>query len=77
MNNKMTIFYRKSNGDLTDIISGEQSMFMYGDLEEDYTLIYGFIIVDHDEYVMRNSRLFCIVDGTIKLKDSEAIQKYI
>jgi len=77
MINKMTVFYRKSTGDLTDIIQDEQSMDLYGDLKADYELIYSFIIVNFDEYVMRNKQLFCITNGTIKLKDSEAIQKYI
>jgi len=77
MNKKMTIFYRKSTGDLADIIQDEQSMAMYGNLEADYTLIYAFIISDYDEYVMKNPTLFTIIDGAIKLKDSATLQKYI
>ena len=77
MNKKMTVFYRKSTGDLADICSDEQTMDVYGDLKADYELIFSFIVVDYDEYIMRNKQLFCIIDGTIKLKDSETIQKYI
>ncbi len=77
MGTKMTIFFRKSTGDLTDIIQGEQTMDMYGELKSDYELIYSFVVVDFDEYVMKNSRLFCIVDGKLKLKNSEELQKYL
>ncbi|NOW84270.1 hypothetical protein B0H39_003182 [Clostridium beijerinckii] len=77
MNRKMTVFYRKSNGDLTDIATDEQTMDFYGELKSDYELIYSFVVVDFDEYVMKNSRLFCIVDGKLKLKNSEELQKYL
>ena len=73
----MTVFFRKSNGDLTDIIQDEQNMSVYGDLQADYELIYSFVVVDFDEYVMKNSRLFCIVDGKVKIKNSEELQKYL
>jgi hypothetical protein len=77
MNRKMTIFYRKSTGDLADICSDEQTMDFYGSLKADYELIFSFIIVDFDEYVMQNPRLFIIIDCAIKLKDSETLQKYM
>lgn len=77
MNKKMTVFYRKSTGDLTDIVTDEQTMDFYGTLKADYELIFNYIVVDYDEYVMRNPSLFSVIDGTIKLKDSETIQKYI
>lgn len=74
---KMTIFYRKSNGDLADIIQDEQTMAIYGDLEADYCLIYSYLVVEYDEYVMKNPNLFSIVDGELKLKNTEVLQKYI
>ncbi|AQS04798.1 hypothetical protein [Clostridium beijerinckii] len=77
MNKKMTVFFRKSNGDLTDIIQDEQNMSVYGDLQADYEMIYDFVVVDYDEYVMINKNLFCIVDGKLKLKNSEELQKYL
>ncbi|NRT88096.1 hypothetical protein [Clostridium beijerinckii] len=77
MGTKMTIFFRKSTGDLADIIQGEQTMDMYGELKTDYELIYSFVVVDFDEYVMKNSRLFCIVDGKVKLKDVDELKKYM
>lgn len=73
----MTVFFRKSNGDLTDIIQDEQNMSVYGDLQADYEMIYDFVVVDYDEYVMINKNLFCIVDGKLKLKNSEELQKYL
>lgn len=73
----MTVFFRKSNGDLTDIIQDEQNMSVYGDLQTDYEMIYDFVVVDYDEYVMINKNLFCIVDGKLKLKNSEELQKYL
>lgn len=77
LNKKMTVFFRKSNGDLTDIIQDEQNMSVYGDLQADYEMIYDFVVVDYDEYVMINKNLFCIVDGKLKLKNSEELQKYL
>ncbi|NSB16448.1 hypothetical protein [Clostridium beijerinckii] len=77
MDKKMTVFFRKSNGDLTDIIQDEQNMSVYGDLQTDYEMIYDFVVVDYDEYVMINKNLFCIVDGKLKLKNSEELQKYL
>lgn len=75
--NEMTVFYRKSTGDLTDIIQGTQTMAMYGDLKSDYELIYDLMVVSYDDYIMKNPNLFCIVNGVIKLKDSETLQKYM
>ncbi|WP_026887731.1 hypothetical protein [Clostridium beijerinckii] len=77
MNEKMTIFYRKSTGDLTDMAVGEQDMNAYGDLKADYELIYDFVVVDYDEYVMINKNLFYILDGKVKLKDVDALKKYM
>lgn len=74
---KMTIFYRKSNGDLADIIQDEQTMAIYGDLQADYELIYTYIVTPFDEYVMKNPNLFSIVDDVLKLKNSEVLQKYM
>jgi hypothetical protein len=75
--NKMTIFYRKSTGDLTDISPGEQNFEFYGRLAGDYKLIYNFIVVDYDEYVMLNAEKFNIIDDQIKIKQNEDLSKYM
>lgn len=75
--NKMTIFYRRSTGDLTDICPGEQDFEFYGRLADDYKLIYSLIVVDYDEYVMLNAGKFNIIDGQIKIKKNEDLSKYM
>jgi len=74
--NKMTIYYRKSNGDITGMCSCINDMGWYGKLKDDYCLTHDFIVIDLDEYVMKNLKLFKIDDKKLKLKDIN-LSKYI
>lgn len=83
-NEKMTIFYKLRNYEIDAICTGEQSLVFYADLElEDAELIYGYIIVDLDLYVLRNRRFFELIeeDGALKLQMKQeykdSLKKYI
>ena len=53
-NKKMTIFYMKSDGSIVNFSTWIQDMDFYGKHKQEYGLIYDFIVVDYDEYVMNN-----------------------
>lgn len=55
---KMTIYYRKKTGEIKEFISGECDMSVFGAEEEDYALIWDFIVVEIDDYVRNNRHLF-------------------
>lgn len=81
---KMTIFYKLRNNEIDAICTGKQSLKFYADLElEDAQLIYGYIIVDLDLYVLRHMEFFeLVVDrDTLQLQMKEeyknTLQKYI
>lgn len=83
-NKKMTVFYKLRNYEINAICMGEQDLTFYADLElEDTKLIYGYIIVDLDLYVLRNRRFFELIeeDGTLKLQMKQeykdSLKKYI
>nr|DAF76779.1 MAG TPA: hypothetical protein [Caudoviricetes sp.] len=83
-NKKMTVFYKLRNNEIDAICTGEQSLKFYADLEEeDSKLIYGYIIVDLDMYVLRNKRLFELVESEgdliLRMKEEyrDSLKKYI
>jgi hypothetical protein len=68
MKNNMTIFYSKSNGSIKGAGSGIQNMNIYGDDAEDYSLIWDFIVLPIDDYVIKNVQLFKINVNTKNLE---------
>lgn len=75
--NKMTIFYNKRLGSIQAIVGGTQNMSYFGEQEEDFKIIYDYIVVDKDEYVINNSSYFIVINNVLKLKDSTCINKYL
>lgn len=75
--NKMTIFYNKRLGIIQSIVTGTQNMSYFGEQEEDFKIIYDYIVVDKDEYVINNSSYFIVINNALKLKDSACINKYL
>lgn len=75
--NKMTIFYNKRLGSIQAIVTGTQNMSYFGEQEEDFKIIYDYIVVDKDEYVINNSSYFIVINNVLKLKDSACINKYL
>lgn len=76
-NNKMTIFYRKRNGQISNITTQEIGFEFYGELEEDYKLTHDFITIDYDKDVVFNSQLFEIDNNKLVLKNRKLFEKYI
>lgn len=70
MNSKMTIFYRKANGEIKQFATGIQGFEMFGEEQEDYKLIWNIIILDRDEYVLKNIKDFIIKDNILMLKEA-------
>lgn len=74
---KMTIFYNKRLGSIQAVVSGSQDMSYFGEEEEDFKQIYDYIVVDNDEYIIKNSYNFIVVNGELKIKDISNISKYL
>ncbi len=82
---KMTILYKLRTKEIDAICSGEQDLKFYNDLDnEDAALIYGYIIIDYDQYVLRNKRYFKLAEDennnliiTMKEEYQETLKKYI
>lgn len=67
---KMTIFYSKSTGDINCYCTGEQNMSYYGKFASDMAVVFDFIVLDYDQYVMDNINNFVVNAGVLKLKQS-------
>lgn len=82
---KMTIFYKLRNLEIDKIISGEQNLTTYARLDlEDAQLIYSYIIVNYDDYIINNMKNFELIKATdetisINLKEEykTELQKYL
>jgi len=77
MQDSMTIYFSKRSGESKSIVGGIQSVDIFGADREDYELIWDFIIVEKDEYVMQNMDKFRVNEGNIKLKESIDLSKYM
>lgn len=76
-NEKMTLFFSKRTGEIKGYVTGISNMDYYGDDKEDYSVIFDFIIVGLDDYVLNNTNQFAIRDGEIKLKENVDLEKYL
>ena len=74
---KMTIFYSKRNGDIKSYTTGITDMGYFGDDEEDMKIIYDFVVVDLDNYVLDNINQFAIEGERVKLKENVDLGKYL
>lgn len=82
---KMTVFYKLRTKEIDAICSGEQDLKFYNDLDsEDAALIYGYIIIDYDGYILRSKNYFELVEDTnnnlvvqMKAEYQETLKKYI
>lgn len=82
---KMTIFYKLRNLEIDKIITGEQTLASYARLDlEDAQLIYDYIVVEYDDYIINNMKNFELIkadDGSIKVQLREEykteLQKYL
>jgi len=59
-NNSMTIFYSKSTGNIKSLATGIQDMNLFGADKDDYSIIWDFVVLPKDEYVINNWKQFKI-----------------
>lgn len=71
----MTVFYRKSTKQIVNISSQTTDFSHFGDLAEDYKLIYDFIVIEDDNFVIQNANMFIVENGALKLNTD--LSKYI
>jgi len=81
---KMTIFYKLRNLEIDKVAMGEQNLKTYARMDlEDAQLVYGFIVLNYDDYAFNNNRYFNLVDnnGVLELQLKEEykteLQKYL
>ena len=65
MEEKLTVFYLKRTGKVRCFCTGEQSMDYFADEKEDMELIVEFIIVDYDEFIVKNYNYYKVVEGKL------------
>ncbi|WP_326514148.1 hypothetical protein [Clostridium intestinale] len=73
----MTLYYSKRTGEITAFSTGIQDMSFFGDNKEDYEIIWDFIVLEKDTYVLENRDKFKVIDGSVKLKESVDLSKYM
>ena len=73
----MTLYYSKRTGEITAFSTGIQDMSFFGDNKEDYEIIWDFVVLEKDTYVLENRDKFKVIDGAVKLKESVDLTKYM
>lgn len=63
----MTIFFNRRTGRIMQISTGIQDMNAFGDEKEDFELIWDFIVVEKDTFVMSNTEQFLVDSETKEL----------
>jgi len=58
MEASMTVYYSKNTGIVKRVASGIQDMSLFGVEEEDYSVIWSFIVIAIDNYVIQNPDKF-------------------
>ena len=65
MIDKMTVFYLKRSGKVKCLCTGKQSMEYFGDEKEEIEIIMDFIIIDYDEFVIKNYDCYKVINGEL------------
>jgi len=52
--NSMTVFYRKATGDIKCIMTGIHDMSAFGNEEADFSLIWDYVVLPKDDFVLQN-----------------------
>lgn len=74
---KLTIFYNKRTGTIKEMCTGEQTMNWFGEEKQDYEKIFDYIVLDYDDYILKNMEQFEVVNGEVKLKKEFIPDKYL
>lgn len=70
----MTIFFRKKDGEIKGYASGIQDMGFYGDDEEDFSLIWDYVVLEKDLKVLNNLNKFKI---NVETKELEILPEFV
>lgn len=65
MGEKLTLFYSKRTGKVKCFCTGEQSMEYFADDKEDMELIMDFIVVEYDEFIVKNYNYYKVLNGEL------------
>lgn len=76
MEDNLTIFYNKRTGEIKEMCSGDQTMDWFGEEAQDFELIYDFIVVANDQYILDNYMSMAVANGSIKAKQEEVPEQY-
>ena len=76
MENELTIFFNRRTGIIKELCSGAQTMDWFGEEAQDFELIYDFIIVEFDQYILENYMSMKVVDRELKAKQEHIPEKY-
>ena len=77
MEDELTVFYNKRTGSIKELCGGRQDMDWFGDEAQDYELIYDFVVVDYDSYILENYMNMEVVNKQVKIKQNEVPEKYL
>jgi len=76
--NKMTVFYKKENGNIDKVFIGIQDMNVYGQYKDVFSMVFDFIVTNYDSYVQNHMEMFYVDTETKQLKlKSELVQNYL
>ena len=65
MPDKMTLYYLKQSGKVKGYCTGEQTMSIYGDDADEYSVIMDYIQVPYDEFIINNREYYRVIDGEL------------
>ena len=77
MEDKLTIYFNKRTGTIKELCSGTQDMSWFGDEQQDYGLIYDFVVVDNDRFIFENIQMLCVIDGQLKIQRPDIPEQYL
>lgn len=77
LHDKLTIFYNKRTGTIKELCSGIQDMSWFGEEKEDYELIFDYIVVDFDSYILENHINMYVENGEVKAREIPIPKKYL
>jgi len=52
--NSMTVFFRKANGEIKCIMTGINDMSAFGDEKADFSLIWDYVVLPKDDFVIQS-----------------------
>ena len=68
---KMTIFYSKRTGEIQTFCTGGQDMSLFSKTADDYSIIWDYVVVVYDSFVIKNIYSFVVNTTTKELSLKE------